>query len=218
MRRLLKQNGLSIAVFGLFAIFLVGESLTGWHAFNGDAVEHGERAIGYVSYLTTGHFMEGVFENWESEFLQMAAYIVLTIWLVQKGSPESKPMEAGGEPEPPDASGAERVPEPVRRGGWRRRIYESSLSIAFAVLFVLAIVLHAVGGAREYSAQLVEHGQPPVGLMTFVTTSTFWYQSFQNWQSEFLAVGLLVVLSVFLRQRGSPQSKPVAAPSGETGG
>jgi uncharacterized protein DUF6766 len=219
VRRLLRENGLSIALFGLFAVFLTAESLTGWHSFNGDEVEHGGRAVGYASYLTTGHFMEGVFENWESEFLQMASYIVLTIWLVQKGSAESKPLEGDEERERSPELDRDKndVPGPVRRGGWRLKLYENSLSVAFAILFVLSIVLHTIGGVREYNAQQLEHGQPVVSLARFVTTSTFWYQSFQNWQSEFLAVGLLVVLSIFLRQRGSPQSKPVAAPHDRTG-
>jgi uncharacterized protein DUF6766 len=219
LRRLLKENGLSIALFGLFAIFLTAQSLTGWHSFNADEVEHGGRAVGYTSYLTTGHFTEGVFENWESEFLQMASYIVLTIWLVQKGSAESKPLEGDEERDrdPRLERDKKDVPGPVRGGGWRLMLYENSLSTAFAVLFVLSIVLHAFGGVREYNSQQIEHGQPVVSVAEFVTTSTFWYQSFQNWQSEFLAVGLLVVLTVFLRQRGSPQSKPVTAPHDRTG-
>jgi uncharacterized protein (DUF486 family) len=219
VRRLLRENGLSIAMFGLFAVFLGAQSLTGWHSFNSDEVEHGGRVVGYASYLTTGHFMEGVFENWESEFLQMASYIVLTIWLVQKGSAESKPLEGDEERDrdPRLDRDKEGVPGPVRRGGWRLKTYENSLSIAFGVLFILSIVLHAFGGARDYNAQQIEHGQPVVSVGQFVKSSTFWYQSFQNWQSEFLAVGLFVVLTVFLRQRGSPQSKPVAAPHDQTG-
>ena len=220
MLRRLRENGLSIVLFGLFAVFLVGQSLTGWRSYNAEQREHHEPAVGLGTYLTTGHFVEATFENWESEFLQLAAYVLFTVWLVQKGSSESKPL--GGDPEkdadPRPVNDPERVPGPVRRGGWRLVLYENSLGIALALLFMLSFVLHALGGAREYSAEQVAHGQHPVGAMEFVTTSTFWFQSFQNWQSEFVAVGSIVVLTIFLRQRGSPESKPVAAPHHETGG
>jgi membrane protein implicated in regulation of membrane protease activity len=219
VRRIWKGNGLAIVLFTLFVLFLGAQSATGWRTYNNDQIEHGEPTTSYPGYLTTGHFVEATFENWESEFLQMASYILLTIWLVQRGSSESKPLE--GDPEidadPRDEAGKDGVPGPVRAGGWRLRLYEHSLSIAFTILFLLSILLHALGGAREYSAEQVAHGQPPVGVAAFVTTSAFWFQSFQNWQSEFLAVGLLVVLSIFLRQRGSPESKPVAAPHSKTG-
>ena len=220
VRNSLKDNGLTIVLFGLFALFLAAQSITGWRSYNSEQIEHGEPTSSYAAYLTTGHFVEATFENWESEFLQMAAYVLLTIWLVQKGSSESKPP--GGDPErdadPRNHIDKKGVPGPVRSGGWRLKVYENSLSIAFTALFLMSIALHAIGGAKEYSAEQVAHGQPPVGVGRFVTTSTFWFQSFQNWQSEFLAVGSLVVLTVFLRQRGSPESKPVAAPYTETGG
>jgi hypothetical protein len=210
---------LSIVLFGLFAIFLAGQSLTGWRTYNAQQREHHEPSVRFDTYLTTGHFVEATFENWESEFLQMAAYVLLTIWLVQKGSSESKPL--GGDPgkdaDPRSEPDLERAPGPVRRGGWQLLFYENSLGIALSLLFVLSFVLHALGGAREFSAEQVAHGQPPVSTMEFVTTSTFWFQSFQNWQSEFVAVGSIVVLTIFLRQRGSPESKPVAAAHDETG-
>jgi hypothetical protein len=218
--RWLRDNSLSIVLFGLFAIFLMGQSLTGWRTYNAQQEEHREPTVGFGTYLTTGHFVEATFENWESEFLQMASYVLLTIWLIQKGSSESKPP--GGDPEkdadPRSVPDLERAPGPVRRGGWHLTLYENSLGIALALLFVLSFVLHALGGAREFSAEQVAHGQPPVSAMEFVTTSTFWFQSFQNWQSEFVAVGSIVVLTIFLRQRGSPESTPVAAPYHDTGG
>ena len=220
MPRRLRENGLSIVLFGLFAVFLLGQGLTGWRTYNAEQREHHEQTVGLGTYLTTGHFVEATFENWESEFLQMASYVLLTVWLVQKGSSESKPP--GGDPkkeaDPRSVTDPERASGPVRRGGWRLVLYENSLGIALALLFMLSFVLHALGGAREYSAEQVAHGQHPVGAMEFVTTSTFWFQSFQNWQSEFVAVGSIVVLTIFLRQRGSPESKPVAAPHHETGG
>ena len=219
MRRIWRNNGLALVLFGLFAAFLAAQSVTGWRTYNNDQVEHREPTSSFGSYLTTGHFVEATFENWESECLQMGAYILLTVWLVQKGSSESKPP--GGDAEldadPREHADEEGVPGPVRSGGWRLKVYENSLSMAFAGLFLMSIVLHALGGAREYSAEQVAHGQPPVGVGRFVTTSAFWFQSFQNWQSEFLAVGTIVVLSIYLRQRGSPESKPVAAPHDQTG-
>jgi hypothetical protein len=218
--RRLRENGLSIAMFGLFGVFLVGQALTGWNAYNTEQREHLQPTVGLGSYLTTGHFVEATFENWESEFLQMASYVLLTIWLVQKGSSESKPP--GGDPakeaDPRSASDLAQAPGPVRRGGWQLRLYENSLGIALALLFALSFALHALGGARDYNAEQVAHGRQAVSTMEFVTTSTFWFQSFQNWQSEFVAVGSIVVLTIFLRQRGSPESKPVAASHHDTGG
>ena len=218
-RRWIRDHGLALALFGAFGIFLLAQSLTGWSAHNEDLADHGHSSISYPTYLTTGHFVEATFENWESEFLQMAAYVVLTIWLVQRGSSESKPLEGDEEldADPRDADDRGDLPGPVRRGGWQLRFYENSLGLVFAVLFLMSFTLHALGGAHEYNSELIDHGAAPVSLGRFLTTSTFWFQSFQNWQSEFLAVGLLVTLSVFLRQRGSPESKPVAAAHGQTG-
>jgi hypothetical protein len=219
VRRWVRENSLSVALFGLFVLFLAAQSLTGWRSSNGERKEHDQRTLSYGTYLTSAHFVEATFENWESEFLQMAAYIVLTVWLVQKGSSESKPLD--GDPEldadPRMQRDKKDAPGPVRKGGWRIVVYENSLGLAFAILFLMSITLHALGGAREYSAEQVAHGGAPASVGQFVTTSTFWFQSFQNWQSEFLAVGLIVVLSIFLRQKGSPESKPVAAPHTETG-
>jgi hypothetical protein len=218
--RWLRQNSLSIVLFGLFVVFLVGQSLTGWRANNEQQREHHEPTLGFGAYLTTGHFVEATFENWESEFLQMASFVLLTIWLVQRGSSESKPLAGDPEKEADSRSGSdlERAPGPVKRGGWQLVLYENSLGIAFTLLFVLSFLLHALGGARAYSAELVAHGRKPVSTAQFVRTSTFWFQSFQNWQSEFVAVASLVVLTIFLRQKGSPESKPVAATHRETDG
>ena len=214
LRRNLRENGLSLSLFSLFLVFLVAQSLTGWRTYNSDNAEHHEPRIGYAAYLTTGHFVEATFENWESEFLQMGSYVLLTVWLVQKGSAESNALEGSEE------SGDEPTPEsptPVRRGGWRLAVYERSLGIAFGLLFLLSFVLHALGGARAFSAEQIAHGQPAVSTLRFLTTSEFWFQSFQNWQSEFVAVFTIVVLSIFLRQRGSSESKPVEAPHSQTG-
>ncbi len=219
MKRALRNNGLSLAMFVLFAISIVGQSVTGEREYNEDQRAHSQPTVGYVAYLRTGHFVEAVFENWESEFLQMSAYVLLTVFLYQKGSAESKDPD---QPQPTDADPREhrddpKAPWPVRRGGWILGLYEHSLTIALFLLFVLSFLLHAAGGARAYSAEQLQHGEQAVSTLEYLGTSRFWFESFQNWQSEFLSVGAIVVLSIFLRQRGSPESKPVAAPHRETG-
>ena len=206
-------------MFGAFAVFLVLMSLAGHRNYNEDQREHGEATVGYAEYVTTGAFVEAVFENWESEFLQMGVFVLATVWLRQKGSPESRKLDAQ-EPvdqDPRHADLDDDAPWLARTGGVKLWLYERSLSIALLGLFLLSFLLHAAGGAREYSSEQEAHGGTPVGLLSYLTTARFWFESFQNWQSEFLAVGALVVLSIFLRQKGSPESKPVAAPHAATG-
>jgi hypothetical protein len=219
MRRLLRDNGLSITVFGLFLVLWVMQSLTGWRTDNQDKQEHRQPTESYGSYLTSAHFLEATAEKWESEFLQMAGYVVLTAFLFQKGSPESKDPD-GEEPvdeDPRRQRDNPQTPGPVRRGGFALTVYEHSLSLTMATLFLVSFLLHAIGGHGEYNQQQLEHGEAPVSLLSFMTSAQFWFQSFQNWQSEFLAVAALTVLGIFLRERGSPESKPVAAPHAETG-
>ncbi len=219
MRRFVRENGLSLVMFGLFFLFLAGQSIVGFRSYNQEQQEHREPQVGYVEYLGTGHFIESVFENWESEFLQMGLYVLLTAFLFQKGSSESKDPDDSDlvNEDPRDARYQPGVPGPVGRGGLWLRLYEHSLAIALLGLFLLSIILHAIGGVMQYNEEQLEHGEQAVSLLQFVTTSQFWYESFQNWQSEFLSVGVLAVLSIFLRQRGSPEPKPVAAPHVETG-
>ena len=217
MRRLFCRNGLSIACFALFLTFLVMMSITGNREYNENQREHGETTVGYLAYLGTGHFKESVFENWESEFLQMGGFVILTVFLYQRGSPESKEEgenDVDAEPDP-DRPGA---PWPVRRGGLVLKLYENSLAIVLLLLFVASFLLHAVGGAEEYGEEQEVHGQVRLSTLEYMTTARFWFESMQNWQSEFLAVGALVTLSVFLRQKGSPESKPVDHPHRETSG
>lgn len=219
MRRILRENGLSIVLFGLFFLTLAGQSITGHREYNDDQREHGQPQVSYPEYLVSGHFVEATFENWESEFLQMAAYVVFTIFLYQKGSSESKAPDRLERVDviPEQSRKSKDAPWPVRRGGWVLKLYEHSLSITFVLLFLLSFALHAAGGARVYSQDQVEHGAPPVSTLEYICTSRFWFESFQNWQSEFLSVGAMVVLTIFLRQKGSPESKPVDAPYDETG-
>jgi hypothetical protein len=212
MRRIWRDNGLSV--------FLAGQAWTGLQEYNSDQAEHGDAPVTLGAYLRTGHFWEVTAENWESEFLQMAAYILLTVRLFQRGSSESKDPDKT-EPvdrDPRQSANDEGAPGPVRRGGWTLTLYENSLSLVFVLLFVISVGAHAMGGASAYSEEQLAHGGSAVSVLDYVQTSRFWFESFQNWQSEFLALLAMVVLSIFLRQRGSPESKPVDAPHGETGG
>jgi hypothetical protein len=167
----------------------------------------------------TGHCLEALGENWESEFLQIGAYALLTVVLRQKGSPESKPLEGqeAVDEDPRDWPAGPQAPWPVRRGGVWLTVYAHSLTIALFLLFVASVVLHAVGGVWVYHADQLVHGQAPSSLVGYLGSSTFWFESWQNWQSEFLSLAVMIVLSAFLRQRGSPESKPVHHPYGETG-
>ena len=220
MQKLLRQNGLSIVMGLFFLLFLVGQAVAGMYEYNEDQQQHGRPAVDFAGYLYTPHFMEATMENWESEFLQMFAFVILTAFLYQKGSAESKKLD---EKEPVDkdprkSRNKKDAPWPVRKGGLTLKLYENSLSLAFLLLFLLSFALHAVSGAREYNESQREHGQyEQLTTLEFMRTSQFWFESFQNWQSEFLAVGAMVVLSIFLRQRGSPESKPVDSPNSETG-
>jgi hypothetical protein len=218
MRRKLHDNGLSLAMLGIFLVLLFFQSLTGWRVNNADDAEHHQPVQSYWRYLRSGHFAEATFENWESEFLQMGAYVAFTAFLIQRGSPESK--QPDGDPadaDPREAADDPNAPWPVRRGGLALRLYEHSLSSALLLLFVLSFVAHLLGGHAEYNQEQMMHGEAPVSLWSFLTSAQLWFQSFQNWQSEFLAVFSLAILGIFLRQRGSPESKPVAAPHSQTG-
>jgi hypothetical protein len=220
MRRILRENGLSIVLFILFFFSVIGQSITGYHEYNEDQQEHRQQPVSFTEYLGSGHFVEAIFENWESEFLQMGMYVLLTAYLFQKGSPESKALDkkeaVDRDPKKSGKKGKD-VPWPVRRGGFVLKLYENSLCIALFLLFIISLLLHAAGGAKEYSQDQLEHGGQAVSMIQYLGTSRFWFESFQNWQSEFLSVGLLIVLSIFLRQKGSPESKPVDAPHSQTG-
>ncbi len=218
MRSFLKDNSLALAMLLLFALSLGGQIVTGLAEANDDRAEHDGAPVSLATYLGSGHFVEAVFENWESEFLQMGTFVVLTIGLRQKGSPESKPLEGEQPVDQEPNSRRAGAPWPVRRGGLVLKLYENSLGLALFALFALSFALHAVGGSTEFNEEQREHGSTEqVTALGYVGTSRFWFESFQNWQSEFMSVGALVVLSIFLRQKGSPESKPVDHPHGETG-
>jgi hypothetical protein len=217
VRRFFFENGLLLAVTALALAALLGQVLTGWHDNNDDLQQMHLAPLALGQYLGSAHFMEATFENWESEFLQMGVYVVLTIWLRQKGSPESKALD---EPEDVDQAPDPHkpgAPWPVRRGGVWGGLYRHSLSITFFILFFAAVYLHARGGAGVYNIEQAHEGKPLVTVWGYLHTARFWFESFQNWQSEFISILSLVGLTIFLRQQGSPQSKPVDAPTEKTG-
>jgi hypothetical protein len=201
-------------MFALFVVFWAGQSLAGLAHHNEEQEQHGRPPAAWSDFVRSGEFLESSAENWESEFFQMAAFVYLSAFLIQRGSAESKePGEKDGDgPKQPDSPG------PVHRGGLALSLYSHSLSLSLLALFLVSFALHALGGKIAHNEEAALHGEPGLSLWQFVTSGAFWYQSFQNWQSEFLSVGVLVVLSIFLRERGSAQSKPVAAPHSETGG
>jgi hypothetical protein len=213
------DHGLSISLLALFVVTMVGRTVSGWLAYNDERVQHGNAVVSLTAYLWTGHFGEATFENWESEFLQMACYVVFTVFLFQRGSAESKRpgVLEMMDIDPREASNREQAPWPVRRGGVILTLYEHSLSITFVLLFAASFVLHGVTGVSLHNEQQLAHGEMPLSAAQFMATSQFWFESFQNWQSEFLSLAAMVILTIFLRQRGSAESKPVAAPTWETG-
>jgi len=217
MKELLRRNGLSLLLFGAFLLFQIGLSVVGLEEYNQERISHQQPTVDYQAYLLSDHFIEATMENWESEFLQMFAYVLLTAILFQQGSAESRALDA---PPPPTADDYIKTPDrpwPVRQGGFVLVLYEYSLSIALFLLFLISFLLHAWSGAREYSQQELLHSGNAVSLWQYLGTSQLWFESLQNWQSEFFSIGMMVVLSIVLRQKGSPESKEVDAPHSKTG-
>jgi Domain of unknown function (DUF6766) len=219
MRQLFRNNGLSIVVSAMFLTFLIAQSVVGHKHYNREQEDHRQATLTYPEYLRSSHFLEATMENWESEFLQMYFFIILTAFLYQRGSAESEDPDKEKETDKElPKSNRKDAPWPVRKGGWALKLYEHSLSLAFLSLFLMSFFLHAVGGAREYNEEQRTHGRgEQITTIEYMVTSRFWFESFQNWQSEFLAVGSMVVLTIFLREKGSKESKRVASPHSETG-
>ena len=207
------DRALTIALMAMFAVFLAGQYVTGFREYSESQNEHGQPQIAMADYFYTGHWWEGVFENWESEFLQMAVFVLLTTVLVQKGSPESRRAHSKElvDANPRDFSDRPNAPWPVRRGGWILVIYENSLGLAFVLLFLISWAGHAAGGYVDFAEDQIAHGAVRPGFTDYLASSRFWYESFQNWQSEFFSIAAMVWLAVYLRQRHSPESKPVHA-------
>ncbi|MFZ5656475.1 MAG: DUF6766 family protein [Pseudomonadota bacterium] len=213
----LARNGLSLAFLLLMLLSVLGHALTGWRASNQEREQHGQPPEALTEYVGGGHFLGTLFENWESEFLQMGLFVLLTAFLRQKGASESRPLDPSEEPEPDPVPYAQR-PWPVRKGGAWRRAYEHSLSGALLLLFVGSFFAHLYFSWKRHLEEQLQHGEQALQSMwQYLAGSEFWFESFQNWQSEFLAVVALVVLSIFLREKDSTESKDVEAPHAQTG-
>ncbi|MFP3594453.1 DUF6766 family protein [Chryseobacterium sp. SIMBA_038] len=208
------RNSLSIVLIAMMLICLYGQFVTGWRTENKELAEEGQHLLSVGEYIRSGHFIQATFENWESEFLQMMLYIVLTVSLRQKGSSESKSLDekedVDAEPKP-----HANAPWPVKKGGIWLKLYKHSLSIAFALLFLISFALHFYGSYKDYVFEQAAKKMTAMSAQNYFFDSRFWFESFQNWQSEFLAVASIVILSIWLREKGSPESKPVDMPHHE---
>ena len=221
MRAFLRQNSLSIFFGLLFLGALVGQAIAGHVSYNQEQLAHGEPAISLGRYLTSSAFGQAVMENWQSEYLQFTLFMLATVWLLQRGSPESKELDrAGAETEREQRIGRyadESSPAWARTGGVRTAIYSNSLLIVMAVIFVGAWLAQSLTGWTDYNETQRAHGDPTISWISYLGNAAFWEGTLQNWQSEFLAVGSFSVFAIFLRQRGSPQSKPVGESHESTG-
>jgi hypothetical protein len=213
----LKNNSLSIVFFLLFLLSLVGQTFTGLKEHNEQLEHDGGQQVEMGQYLSSGHFFQATFENWESEFFQMMLLVILTSFLFQKGSSESKDPDSKEDVDREPNSKKKDAPWPVKKGGIYLAIYKNSLSIVLFILFVLSFVMHFYGSLNDHNQEQALKALPRETAGQYIAGSRFWFESFQNWQSEFLSVFAIVVLSIFLRQKGSPQSKPVDAPDCQTG-
>ncbi|UTN03309.1 hypothetical protein L0669_18485 [Flavobacterium bizetiae] len=217
MKKFFYHNSLSIVFLLLFIGAFIGQIFFGIEEYNKELIENGGHAVTMSNYLTTGHFIEATFENWESEFLQMGLLVWLTIFLKQKGSSESKGFDGDEKVDREPLANRKGAPWPVKKGGVWLWLYQNSLTISLFLLFFASLILHFYGSLKDENEMNILKGNPQLSLVDYLGDSRFWFESFQNWQSEFLSVFAIIVLSIFLRQKGSSQSKPVDAPHSETG-
>jgi hypothetical protein len=221
MRRWSVEQGLSLFFLAFFLLTLLGQSLTGLRLYNEEQLAHGDETISWARYLLSSHFGGDVLENWQSEFLQFTTFILATVWLVQRGSNESKPLEdAGVESDQRQQVGRfshPRSPRWARANDWRQRLYENSLLIVMLALFLGSWFGQSLANWTQYNSEQTAHAEPVVSWLSYVVTPDFWNRTLQNWQSEFLAVGTMAVFTIYLRQRGSPESKPVGSAHETTG-
>jgi Domain of unknown function (DUF6766) len=221
MRRFVRDNSLSIFFLVIFVAALIGQAIAGHSLYNQEQLAHGEETVSLWRYMTSSSFGQAVMENWQSEYLQFTLFVIATVWLLQRGSPESKPLDAAGrESDREQRIGNHahpRSPLWARTGDLRTAIYSNSLLIVMGAIFLGAWFAQSVTGWTEFNQEQAAHGETGVSWLGYIGTSTFWESTFQNWQSEFLAVGSFAVLAIYLRQRGSPESKPVGAPHEATG-
>jgi hypothetical protein len=221
MRRFVFENGLSLFFGAFFLVSLIGQSFAGQHAFNAEQLEHGGLAVSWFDYVLSPEFGGAVLENWQSEFLQFTTFILATVWLVQKGSNESKPLDDVGveskQKQLLEGYAPENAPSWAKVADWRRVVYENSLVLVMTLIFFACWFGQSVNNWREFNAEQLAHGEATISWGSFLLNPEFWERTLENWQSEFLAVGTMAVFTIYLRQRGSPESKPVGAPHDETG-
>ena len=217
MKKLINNNSLSIVFFVFFILTMIAQVVNGIKVYNKEQVEEGGKQVSLSQYLGTGHFIEATFENWESEFLQMALFVWLSMFLYQKGSSESKDPDKDEEVDRKPDERRKDAPWPVKKGGFILGIYKNSLSYSLFLLFLFSFCMHWCGSMKEFNEQQLQKGQATETAMEYLGNAKLWFESFENWQSEFLSVFSIVVLSIFLRQKGSAQSSPVDAPDSETG-
>ncbi|WP_066587910.1 DUF6766 family protein [Cellulomonas timonensis] len=221
IRTTLSDNGLTLVFTGIFLLALGGQALVGLAMFNQDQASAGLEAITLGQYLTSSAFAVDVTENWQSEFLQFLLFILATVWFVQRGSPESKPLGNAGRESEQDQRVADSAtaesPSWSRERGWRLAVYSRSLSLVMGSIFVLSWLAQSITGAVAYNEEQMRELEDPVSWAEYLALPDFWSRTLQNWQSEFLAVACMVAFSIYLRERGSPESKPVGAPHHATG-
>lgn len=219
MKKFFKNNGLTLVFLLLFILALIAQAYNGWIEYNEEMKDEGGVQITLGQYIGTGDFIEATFENWESEFLQMGLFVLLTMYLYQKGSSESKDPEGGEEEVDKEPNPNKKdAPWAVRQGGFILSVYKYSLCYALFLLFLISFGLHWYGSLLQFNEQQVLKGKPTETAMEYLSNAKLWAESFENWQSEFMSVIAIVTLSIFLRQKHSPQSKPVDAPNSATGG
>ena len=215
MKGAIRNNSLSIFFGIIFLLALFGQALTGVALFNEEQVASGLDSIGLGRYVTSSVFAVDVSENWQSEYLQFLLYIFATVWFVQQGSPESKELDKAGRESDEDQKVGQyaepKSPAWAKGGGWRLGVYSRSLGLAMGAIFLGSWLVQFLTGRVAYNDEQLANLQDPVGYAEYFSSPEFWNRTLQNWQSEFLAVGSMVVLSIYLRQRGSPESKPVGA-------
>jgi hypothetical protein len=221
MRGWVKDQSLTLFFLAIFALSLVGQSFAGLHDFNAEQAAHGGDQYSYWRFIVSSQFGGDVMENWQSEFLQFSLIILATVWFVQRGSTESKQVEKAGLETDKDQKVGKHAPANAPRWAkardWRRKVYENSLGLAMLAIFLGTWFAQSLTNWTAYNAEQTEHGDPTVTWVSFLGQADFWNRTLQNWQSEFLAVATMAAFSIFLRQRGSPESKPVGAPHDETG-
>jgi hypothetical protein len=220
MLRFFRDNGLSLAFAVIFLLSLIGQGFTGHALFNEEQVSHGLPEISLAEYVTSSDYVVDVAENWQSEFLQFLLFVLATVWLIQRGSPESKePGKEGGESDEEQLVGKHSrsdSPKWAKASGWRQTLYSNSLALVMGAIFVLSWLVQSIAGVVVYNDEQQMHGEAPIGWLEYLVQPEFWNRTLQNWQSEFLAVGCMVAFSIYLRQRGSAESKPVGAPHAES--